>query len=312
MKLIFILLSLISICAFSKKGGAGVSGGGVGILDIDGTVRLYDLYENLSVVFFDRNRVLDNYYNRDNRYVKKLFTPADSFFSCAFEKFKTSKYRVLQDLVLKLEHVKPYLTEFRFDLIQDSKEYHLKQVSFPFVSKLIEDIPSKAQVSLAYYNEGTLLVQKRYYEALSREDKCALSVHEALRALSNSWVSLSDNDVVLLTRYLMNKRLSENEKLILNFVKKNILSNKIANKMVKFRKIRLSRIRMINYVSNGGVPTNLDMDNEIFYSSTKTSLPFAPSYDEVFNIINKYNKKIEQGYLFDVKEQTFVKGNVDE
>lgn len=309
MKVLIVFVALISNSSFAfKKSGGGVSGGGNGFLSYDGKVSFADFispkknYKRIKSKD-EKKKILNKYFFSKNRYVSKLFYPAPHFFSCAKDILLQSESKILQDLALELELMNPFLTEFNFKFSINGKNMHNEQLEFPYyATHYNSNINKHNQVSLAYYNYGSLFIQKRLYEQLSEEEKCGLSLHESFRILSGFYIKIDDDMIILLTRYYMKKIESHNELSKVKRFKDFFLSHKVYYKLRYYRKRRVSFEHALWAASVGSPALN---ENGRYYDFVQNVFSWQPDYEKVYNIVQNQNEEL-QCFNFDVLKQEFV------
>ncbi|WP_413582340.1 hypothetical protein [Bdellovibrio sp. HCB288] len=197
--------------ALSSLSGPGLDGGGgVGVLNSNGQLRLLDLAvtDSAPIVRFHKDSYLDILTSKGPLVSNKgTFVTNKEFFACAVKKLSRQDNVFLQ--YLKPENIK--LVVVMTDLPLNLSSLHLTKIVFPSPSGagsvwemtqlpssnlFSTTLPVDYQRPIASYAiqptikgsvpRQTLLVSSQMYQALSDQDQCALQIHELLRFISNA------------------------------------------------------------------------------------------------------------------------------
>lgn len=205
---------------FSKSGGSD-SGGGNAVALSESEAKLVDLMTNEELKFaalngLDRESVNLKIFGQ-RRYVKQLATEDSNFFRCANEKLsKIANLPSILFLISNLKSVKVLQVEFNIPNLPLVIQQNIDS-GIPLAASESERLSGKNQTALAAYAFNRLWVSNRIYSKLSLRDQCGLAVHESLRHLNFISVlkkPLSQNEIELMTRFLMDDSLPEDGSLI--------------------------------------------------------------------------------------------------
>ena len=188
--------------------GSGHSGGGSGIILKDGSVHLVDMIKNsIDPTQIASEEEITKMFFEKNRFVKTLAQKDEHFFDCAINKISATNIFHKNIWIASLKSSRVLKVELPLFSIKNSVESSnaLESQAFPILADASSSINVK-QVALASYNRGDLWVQKRFYEKMSENEQCALSMHEAIRHLNfyyNLKTPFSTSDIETLTKGVM-------------------------------------------------------------------------------------------------------------
>ncbi len=225
-KYFIFLLTIFSLNAIAQREGTGSTGGGSGVLLLDGTVITNELLPSNLEYYLPRTAkndvvVKNIIFANKNRYIKTWGKYDNSFFDCAKKIIKTHKPNGYKEWLKGLDQVKTIRWYPFMKMGSDSNSYGqvAKEMAeangIPQIGEA-DDTNPLHQVTLAVYSEGLLLFQSDLFDRMNNENKCALSVHEALRVLNNSNLvpeKLISHEILKYTYYLMNYSQEHIEKL---------------------------------------------------------------------------------------------------
>lgn len=210
----FLIPLLIGFLFAPAFAGPGHSGGGDAVVFADGTVRLVDLLspeevEKSKSNMLIRAEVTARFYE-PNRYVRQLGKAYPQFFDCAIQQLraKASESEFYQVLAKKLSDAQVFQVQFQSEFAPSEEALRKANLPVPIVGSPSPRISTAAQQPLASYANNQIWISQRLFEKLSSDDRCGLSIHEALRQSNFSGVlqkELTTQEIEVATRYFMGK-----------------------------------------------------------------------------------------------------------
>lgn len=202
LKVIIGILFLSYSFSVSAGVGTGSSGGGTGVLLKNGKVILSDLVEDSKIsksdIIQNRNDVLKLV---EHEKTKMIFKSLQEKSGIKFPEYLVFNdlFQCAENIIIKANHSKfekwiDILNKVRvlrvtrlLSLVPSQQVVEVKSESTddPFFADASESHPY-LQFALAGYNKGNVWIQSFLYDRMDDQNKCGLSIHEALRALNNS------------------------------------------------------------------------------------------------------------------------------
>lgn len=198
---------LTSVCpnnAFAK--GNGGTGGGVGIITANGSIKLLEMATESDLKSAFKNDVFSNYFPVIQN---KLGEKAERFFRCSSARLDGFKfeYPALEVISNIDSEVQPLFVNFRLALL-NNYEAAAEVTGLPAGSSPSMASDTIKQEPLASYVKGRLWIAGPLYKKMDTESKCALQIHESLRHLNYKnrlQDVLTTHDIEQLTQFFMGK-----------------------------------------------------------------------------------------------------------